>query len=427
MNIMKSLGKISFTCLLIFGIGGCAYFSIPREDDIQERPIFYKGSEKAPVYNSAVIKGTVITTDKFKTATILAAYPLLPESAAFTDYILLEGTKPFMLYLPEGRYYLYTVTDFDNDGIYKDTEVSGVYGFPPEPREISLHEGEMVKNIVIHTSRDHIGKITPPRKFRIQEDIATTSQRTFNGQVVKIYNEMFSPENSATGWWNPTAFMKAFGAHIYFLEPYDPGKIPVLFVHGAEGSPQNWINFLVRLDRNRYQPWVFYYPSGIRLSLAARLLYDELTELQQKYAFRKLGMAAHSMGGLITRSLLTQYEFGKQDNLKILYATFATPWSGFEAADASHIIPYKMIPSWMDMRSQSIFIKRTMNTDLPPNVRYVLFYGKADTVAKGKALDERARSGAYETVGFDCDHNTILTDRKTFLKFKEVLDKELRR
>lgn len=423
----KYAWNLAFIFLLVLGVSGCGYLSIPREDDIQERPVLYKGAENVPVYNSAVIKGTVISSDEFKAATILAAYPLPPGSATFTDYILLDRSKPFTFYLPEGRYHLYTVTDFDNDGIYKDDEISGTYGSPASPQEISLREGEMLKNITIHTSRDNGEKITPPLKFRIKEDFNTVSQRTYNGQIVKIYNEMFSPENSATGWWNPTAFMKAFGAHIYFMEAYDPRKIPVLFVHGAEGSPHNWINFLIRLDRNRYQPWFFYYPSGIRLSLAARLLYDEMTELQGKYGFRKMCIAAHSMGGLMTRSLLTQYEFGKQNNIKILFATFATPWSGFEAADASQLLPYKTIPSWMDMRSQSIFIKRTMSADLPPNVRYYLFYGKDDTVSRGKALDERASSGACEIARFDCDHNTILTDRKAFLKFKEVLDKELRR
>jgi pimeloyl-ACP methyl ester carboxylesterase len=406
-------------------IVSCGYWSISSKDNIMETPVLYKGNEKIAVYNSAVVKGNLVGLDELKNPTLLIAYPLSSKGSLFTDYVILNSTGPFMLYLPEGRYYLYTITDFNNDGLYKENEVSGVYGFPAFPKEISLRKGVVIKDIVIYTSKEYSGKITFPQQLSIKENYNTISQLTYNGQISKIYDEKFSPENAEAGWWNPTAFMKVFGAHIYFLEEYDPRKIPVLFVHGAEGSPQNWIYFLIRLDRSRYQPWFFYYPSGIHLSLASRLLYDELTELQSKYGFKKMCITAHSIGGLITRSLLTKYKFDEQNNFVKLYTTFATPWTGFELADASQTLTHKSIPSWMDIGSQSIFIKRTMSAELPPYIHYYLFYGKEDKVSKGKALDERATSGAHEKFGFDCTHDSILTDRKVFLKFNEILEKEL--
>ena len=66
-------------------------------------------------------------------------------------------------------------------------------------------------------------------------------------------------------------------------------QIPVLFVHGTEGSPHNWIYLWMRMDHTRYQPLFFYYPSGIRLSLAAALLDEELKDLHAKYNFKKNG------------------------------------------------------------------------------------------------------------------------------------------
>ncbi len=51
--------------------------------------------------------------------------------------------------------------------------------------------------------------------------------------------------------------------------------------------------------------------------------------------------------------------------------------------------------------------------------------GKEDKVSKGRALDERAAAGAYEKLAFDCDHDSILSYRKVFIKFNEILEKEL--
>ncbi|HDQ04655.1 MAG TPA: alpha/beta hydrolase [Deltaproteobacteria bacterium] len=425
MNRKKSYLSIIFFafafCLTAF-VAGCSYLSMSREDNTATRPNFY-GGERNLTYNCAVIKGKVISPDVVKKPNLLIAYPLRSNEGELNDYILLNSTSPFMLYLSEGRYHLYTLTDFNNDGFYTQDEVSGVYGSLSSPREITLRKEGLIKDVEIYASQNNSGKIVFPREISIDEKQAR-NQLTYSGQVSKIYDEKFSLQNGSAGWWNPTAFMKAFGARIYFMEEYDPKKIPVLFVHGAEGSPQNWVYFLMRLDRSRYQPWFFYYPSGIHLSLSSQLLYDELMELHARHGFKNMCIVAHSIGGLVTRSLLTTYKFDKQNNFIKVYVTLATPWSGFEMADASQKYQHKSLPSWMDIGAQSVFIRRTMNAKLPRNIRYYLFYGKNDMVCEGRALDERAVSDARQTFSFDCDHNSILSDRHLFRKFKDILQKD---
>jgi hypothetical protein len=171
----------------------CGYWSISSKDNIMESPVLYKGNEKIAVYNSVIIKGNLVGLDELKNTTLLIAYPLSSEGNLFTDYVILNSTGPFTLYLPEGRYRLYTITDFNNDGIYKENEVSGVYGFPAFPKEISLRKGDVVKDIVIYTSREYSGKITFPQQLSIKEKYDTISQLTYNGQISKIYDEKFSP------------------------------------------------------------------------------------------------------------------------------------------------------------------------------------------------------------------------------------------
>jgi pimeloyl-ACP methyl ester carboxylesterase len=427
MNREKSdRSTVFFVLVFVFTafVAGCNYLSMSREDDTVKGSSFY-GEERKLTYNCAVIKGKVISTDKVKKPNLLIAYPLTSNEGELKDYILLNSTSPFMLYLSEGKYHIYTLTDFNNDGFYTQDEVSGVYGALSSPQEINLRKEDLIKDVMICASQKNLGKIVFPRQINIDEKQAR-NQLTHNGQVSKIYDEIFSLQNGSAGWWNPTSFMKAFGAYIYFMEEYDSKKIPVLFVHGAEGSPQNWVYFLMRLDRKRYQPWFFYYPAGIHLSLSSQLLYDELMELHAKYGFKKMCIVAHSIGGLVTRSLLTTYKFDKQNNFIKVYITLATPWSGFEMADASQKYQHKSLPSWMDIGAQSIFIRRTMNAKLPRNVHCYLFYGKNDQVCEGRALDDRAVSDSKEIFSFDCDHNSILTDRNVFKKFNKLLQKEFR-
>jgi pimeloyl-ACP methyl ester carboxylesterase len=180
------------------------------------------------------------------------------------------------------------------------------------------------------------------------------------------------------------------------------------------------------LNRSRYQPWFFYYPTGIRLTLASRLLYEALLDLKKRYGFTNICITAHSMGGLVTRHLLTRFEPAKEGIRVRLYVTMASPWSGFESADRVLRMRSKKLPSWLDIASSSAFIKRTLRAPLPPEIAYYLFYGKRDGTSQGRSLDERAFGGAREIFGFDVDHDSILIDRAVFRQYSALLERELR-
>lgn len=99
---------------------------------------------------------------------------------------------------------------------------------------------------------------------------------------------------------------------IYMLEPYQPGKIPVLFVHGLLSSPLTWSALFndLRADpvlRERYQFWFYLYPTGTPYLETAADLRDELARLRASAAgdpaFDRMVMVGHSMGGLVSKLL----------------------------------------------------------------------------------------------------------------------------
>ncbi|MBP7765789.1 MAG: alpha/beta hydrolase [Deltaproteobacteria bacterium] len=419
----RILGLAFLLALVLADAAGCRYMSIPAKDDPLAGQTKAKSGETTNAYNSAVIKGRLSGAGPNRESTLVLAYR--PGDTDYTEYVIAAANGAFLLYLPEGRYQLFAVTDDNRNGVFESGEVSGQYGTPGNPAEISVREGELVSGVVISLSRPGGRNAALPLEWRPKKGQPLLRQLTHNGQTLKVYHEYFSPENAQTGYWNPSSFMKAFGAHIYLAEDYSPRKIPILFVHGTEGSPHNWMFFCMRLDRSRYQPWFFYYPSGMRLGLAAALLDEELRELHGRYGFTKLAVVAHSVGGLTTRSFLTRYASDKEHAAIRLFVSLATPWSGFSVADASQVLTHKSIPAWLDLGTQSGFISRTLADELPKGIHHYIFYGKNDSLCGDKALDDRAVAGAIKLYSFPCDHSSILADRRVFAQFNKILEKEL--
>jgi pimeloyl-ACP methyl ester carboxylesterase len=98
---------------------------------------------------------------------------------------------------------------------------------------------------------------------------------------------------------------------LYFLEPYDPSRIPVVFVHGLMSSPFTWVKTINGLQqdpeiRKKYQPWVFGYPTGNPILYSALRLREELAKVDTLYPNHlPYVVVGHSMGGMLTHAQVT--------------------------------------------------------------------------------------------------------------------------
>ncbi len=100
---------------------------------------------------------------------------------------------------------------------------------------------------------------------------------------------------------------------LFMIEPYQPRKIPVVFVHGLMSDPFTWANIANEIRARpdlleRYQIWGFEYATGEPFLTSASVL---RRQLQQAKAFLDSGgsdeawsrvvLVGHSMGGLISK------------------------------------------------------------------------------------------------------------------------------
>ncbi len=100
---------------------------------------------------------------------------------------------------------------------------------------------------------------------------------------------------------------------LYALTPYDKDKIPLVFVHGLMSSPQTWIQLVNTLSsdpviRRNYQFWYYAYSSGNPILVSAKNLRAALDAASLKHGknpnFSKMVVVGHSMGGLISKTML---------------------------------------------------------------------------------------------------------------------------
>ncbi|TMQ34311.1 MAG: hypothetical protein E6K70_08305 [Planctomycetota bacterium] len=104
---------------------------------------------------------------------------------------------------------------------------------------------------------------------------------------------------------------------IYMFEPYQPGKIPVVMVHGLLSSPLTWAPLFndLRADpfiRDHFQFWFYLYPTADPYVATAADLRQTLVELRsevdphhQDAALDQMVFVGHSMGGLVSKLLTT--------------------------------------------------------------------------------------------------------------------------
>lgn len=104
---------------------------------------------------------------------------------------------------------------------------------------------------------------------------------------------------------------------LHMREPFQPGKIPVVFVHGLASDPLTWAELENNLRAQpaifaRYQFWFFRYDTGDPFLASATRLRQQLAALRQTYdpmhadpSLSRIVLIGHSMGGLLSKMQVT--------------------------------------------------------------------------------------------------------------------------
>ncbi len=382
--------------------------------------------ESAVFFASTVLVGRIDCPADWKGHVVVMAYAMADGRARVAHQATLHECGSYELIVPQGDYRLSAFGDANGNGVFDAGEPAGAYA---ASAAVTAPGTGIVAALDFAITRNPARPALPPAVGA--GDARSPRHSTQIGALADLDATRFSTASGQQGYWAPVEFFRHHGGNVYFLEPYDPDKIPILFVHGAAGSPQDWRYAFDHIDRTRYQPWFFQYPSGASLDSMAYLLYWKLFNLQLRYRFDTLAIAAHSMGGLVVRRFLA--DFGAQFPQIKLFVSLSTPWAGEASAEVGVQHSPAVVPSWIDMQPDGRFLQALFGRPLPGHTTYYLFFGHKGgysmlrpnhdgTVTLASQLRHAAQAEAKMVFGFDEDHVGILRSPQVMRQLALVTD-----
>ena len=427
MSIFKTFIKMLFICHMVALIIGCNYMGLVEEQYLDDSP-----------KKSCVLMGEIKEKGRTSRPVLVVAfskqYSVKQQAQIIrvADSILLKEPGPYMLYVAEGEYNVIAFIDFNENLIYESDDFAGCYGMPDI---VSVKSEQVMGGLDIVVSEITGKSFGFPISIKASEYEDKKNPSLENEGVVSLDDKIFSRKYSSMGLWSPAKFIIKAGINIYSLEKYDESKTPILYIHGAGGSPRDF-NYLVKnINKGIYQPWFFYYPSGMNIEKISDILYKKIEVLHNKYKFKVLYITAHSMGGLVSRALINKYESERKFDFLRLYISISTPYGGNEVSRLGVEYSPAHIPCWEDLATGSEFLKRLYINKMQSKIRFYLFFGYAGDSRISKDLDDgkislksqldpKAKAEAVLTCGFDEDHVSILSSNKMLEKYNEILSGE---
>jgi hypothetical protein len=343
-----------------------------------------------------------------------------------------DGAGQFRMQISASTRALFVFHDMNGDGRHQATEPSFVYKIE------RAHSCPKLNDLVLDVGGLGAGN-GPVEAFSETESSSWLGMFPVSmGQVESLSADRFSDQNAEFGMWQPISFMKMGYAGIYFLEQYSPDKIPVLFVHGVNGTPRHFEPLINALDRTKYQPWVVYYPSSIKLRTLGNQLYTLMGLMHKRHRFSRLHVVAHSMGGLVAREYLARCAMHNGCSYLQTFSSISSPFGGHPAAVLGVKYAPVAMPVWEHLVPDSAFLQRLFEHPLPNKLPHYLIFSYRNSGVLGSEsgdgvvslvsqLRPAVQQQAREIRGFDEDHMSILASSQVHRYIIDLLGRDIQK
>ncbi len=419
---------------LILANAGCDYFGFYARKlhwgAVHDYQPSMKMLNRIAPENSLLLGGRIIKTKQHDKPLLLAAVSNRYRKNEVVALRTLGLPSDFYtLFLPHGDYDLYVFADLDGNGSFRRNELIGRTppGAPVAVTPEMSKDGAVVDGPMIVVDFDEPGTA----RFRLRVKVRKASY-----VYASLNDKIFHPRLGTAGLYNPAGWMARVQGLLFGLEEYDEDKTMVLFVHGVTGTPRDFTFFVDSLDRSRYQPFFFYYPSGLPLDKLSAVLAQTISFLDKSSRSNRHGivLVAHSMGGLVSLSAIQKLAAeGLPRSLK-MYVSASSPYGGNKSAQTWQDSAPAFVACWRDMAQDSPFLRQLAGQPFPENLPFYLFYGyndpsllkkyeKSDGVVTVQSqLEPRIKDMATKIYGFNDTHAGILKSKPAREKFIQLLE-----
>lgn len=405
---MEMMFKLPLVILLTVFLTGCGNL-LSLHSDLQDVENIYKE-----------ITVNVPTTDRPKRHVIVQLSELNKSSVLTVNSMenTDKTTFPSFFNLTD---YIFVFEDQNLDFTYQLGEPSYLF-----------EQNALVNNSVfIHSDNKKIGGISTLDGLAVEPYLELKIREDRVGAIVTLDDPVFSRRAKEMGMWQPLQFVENDYGGIFFLEAYDPAKIPVLFIHGMGGSGQDFEEMIAFLDRDKYQPWLVNYPSSLSLTFLAHSVASLMKQLNEQYQYRPIHIVAHSMGGVLTQRYLNVCSVGNRCHSIQSFTSIASPFGGVPSAESGVKYSPVAMPSWTGLMPNGHAIKNLFPTDkngLRPPHLLIFGYNKGagdigassdGTILLSSQLRQEAQQQAEVIYGFNYSHSDILKQQQVYSKISE--------
>lgn len=412
MRIVRSIKGIIVAVLGVALASGCMLFR--AEEDLKTAELLTQ------------ITGSVEATTTGNPPVVVGLFLEENGRKSLARYYVRRGSGPFQFQVAGGSYHVFAWEDLNENLRYDEGEPAYYVGARQAPVTVAPGTKLDVGRIRLSTA---VPAGVAELRAAVKQDAESSPdlKRLHRGTLTTWDDPRFRPEAGEEGMWTPREALDKYGAGIFFFEAYDPARVPVVFVHGINGTGYDFKPIIDNLDRTRFQAWVFQYPSGARLDLISDFLARILDELQTRYKIDRYAIIAHSMGGLVTRGAVNQIVQRGGANPIALYLTISTPWEGHVAAEMGKKYSPVVLPVWLDMSPGSPYLERLFKTQLPDTLPYYLFFGYLGgsgtdgTASLRSMLDLAAQDQSLRIVAFPGDHMSVLESKDVIDRLNALL------
>jgi pimeloyl-ACP methyl ester carboxylesterase len=412
-------------------VSGCSYIEMVQRhrrlrDAFEKQPRLGLVQELAPEQSLQIIGGLQSDPDRDEPLAIIALSQQYARNEIVAWRMVPGSVGYYSMLLPEGQYDLLVLADLNRDGVFGNDEVVG--RTPPDAsfavNPVLAVDGFTLDGPVLRLDYDHPAVEDLPLPIKV----AVTNQ-----VVASLDDEFFDPGYGVMGLYNPSKFLEHTQGYFFGLEPLDVEKTQVLFIHGANGTPRDWKFLVDAIDRSRFQPWFFYYPSGLPLDRTGAILAQFIQRAATRFEIERVVVVAHSMGGLVARSALHRLAAPRAPAYLKMYISLSTPYGGHDAARAAAAHAPEVVPSWQDLVPGSLYLRTVAAAPLPADLPFFLVFGYGNpsrlqygpitdgVVTLRSELDLPVQLQATRSYGFDASHTGILEDAAVRDLFNQLI------
>ena len=390
---MGRLVRVSSLLMCALALAGCGNFRRLRADlDLLEQMGEVRGSVSVEGWSGAPI-----------VLAVLAPPPAPGHPQRIVRHQVEEAPGEFDIFLEPGEYHIGAFEDADRNERFTDGERGVILA-----DALRVESGQTIRDLQIHIDAE---LDVPP----VDERPEVVLERGYEvGTVLPLDDARFGVAFGRIGVWQPVRWMGETRAGLYMLGSYDPEKTPVLFVHGMSGYPQEFETLIEGLDTERFQPWVFLYPSGLRLGIVSTLLRLVLAESHVRRGYEGLCLVGHSVGGIVIRDFLNHHiERGGPQYIQG-FVSIAAPLGGIASAAKGVRMAPEVVPAWYDLVPDGSFIQHLYDQELPAEVEYHLLMSyipeepSDGVVYISSQLRPRAQGEADVVRGYSETHGGVL-------------------